>query len=737
MRKMYLKSAILAATLIFSLGAAPADSAKTEKTIGVSTVYAAEASQPESEEGDPVKRNTFENSDSYDSAPLYGDWKSDSADLSGTIYTVSGIKNIDKPSKNQIITRYSSVKNNVITKVYQTSPSAKNPYSIGRLDSTFVNSGLTFLNFYRYVGGLGTVSLDQNLMYGNSGAQYGAVLLAASKNADSNFRLSHYPPRPADMSTDFYNNGSGATSTSNISMRSGYNSLYSFQQSIYGCMNENNSTQNLTTMGHRRWFLNPPLGKVGFGYAESDSGHSYMVTKIFDTSASVGDYDFIAWPASGNFPNDIFDTKTPWSISLNPSKFNVSYNVLNNAVIRVRRDYDGKTWTITNSNDKTSPTGSDMIGAYFHVNTEGYGLNNCIIFNIGSNLLGASAYSGKYTVTVTGLKDKYNNPATLNYTVDFFSMGEDISKISDPSYDNIKGTSIYNGVDYSKVYDYTYYLLKYPDLLKAFNGNAEAAIKHFVNYGMKEGRQAKANFDVKSYKNQYSDLRAAFGNDLTKYYLHYINYGYKEGRIATGVPYIQNPITKLNGVDYSRVYDFNYYISKYADIKKAFGNDDVAALKHFVNYGMKEGRQAKANFNVNSYKLGYRDLRAAFGNDLTKYYIHYINNGYKENRKTTGITEIQNGITVYNGIDYSRVYDYSYYVKNNPDVKRAFGNDDIAVLKHFINYGMKEGRQAKATFKLQAYKARYADLRKAYGNDNKSYYMHYIKYGYNEKRKAN
>jgi hypothetical protein len=243
MRKMYLKSAILAATLIFSLGAAPADSAKTEKTIGVSTVYAAEASQPESEEGDPVKRNTFENSDSYDSAPLYGDWKSDSADMAGTVYTVSGIKNIDKPSKNQIITRYSSVKNNVITKVYQTSPSAKNPYSIGRLDSTFVNSGLTFLNFYRYVGGLGTVSLDQNLMYGNSGAQYGAVLLAASKNADSSFRLSHYPPRPADMSSDFYNSGSTATSTSNISMRSGYNPLYSLQQSIYGCMKDKNSNE--------------------------------------------------------------------------------------------------------------------------------------------------------------------------------------------------------------------------------------------------------------------------------------------------------------------------------------------------------------------------------------------------------------------------------------------------------------------------------------------------------------
>ena len=49
---------------------------------------------------------------------------------------------------------------------------------------------------------------------------------------------------------------------------------------------------------------------------------------------------------------------------------------------------------------------------------------------------------------------------------------------------------------------------------------------------------------------------------------------------------------------------------------------------------------------------------------------------------------------------------------------------------------MKEGRQAKDTFNLKAYRSRYADLRKAFGNDNKAYYMHYIRNGYKEKRNA-
>lgn len=736
MRKNILRGAIITASLIFALGAAPADINGAEGSAYTPKVYAAEIDEPDSEEGTPVEKPSSSYNYADDSAPLTGYGIYQSEDMAGTVYTVSGIKGLSKPTQQQIIAKYNTVKTNRVTSIYATAPSVHNPYSTGKLDSAFVNSGYYFLSFYRYIAGLGAVNLDSNLMYGTSGAQYGAVLLAAARNADSSFRLSHYPSQPADMNSSFYTNGLNATSSSNISMRSGYNRYYSLEQSIYGCMNDNNSTENLTTMGHRRWFLNPALGKIGFGYAESDDGLSYMVTKIFDESASVGDYDFISWPASGYFPNDVFSTKTPWSIALNPSKFMVSETALRQAKVTVTRVADGKSWTMTIANDKTNPTGSDMTGAYFHVNTDGYGINNCLIFQIGSNNIGATSYSGQYTVNVTGLKDRKGNAASLRYTVNFFSMGEDISKISDPSYDRIVGTTVYNGVDYSKVYDYSYYLLKYPDLLAAYNGKPDAAIKHFATYGMREGRQAKANFDVNSYKNGYQDLRLAFGNDLTKYYQHYMKYGWRENRIATGIAHVVNPVTKLDGVDYSRVYDYQYYVNHNADVKKAFGEDDIATLRHFINYGMKEGRRASANFDVNSYKLGYRDLRVAYGNNNKAYYLHYICWGFRENRKTTGITELRQGTTIYNGVDYSRVYNYTYYVNKYPDVKKAFGNNEQAVIWHFVTYGMKEGRQGSADFNVQKYKNRYADLRKAYKNDLKSYYMHYIKWGYNEKRKG-
>ena len=75
-----------------------------------------------------------------------------------------------------------------------------------------------------------------------------------------------------------------------------------------------------------------------------------------------------------------------------------------------------------------------------------------------------------------------------------------------------------------------------------------------------------------------------------------------------------------------------YYVSNNSDIKNAYGNDDQAVLAHFVNYGMKEGRQAKADFNAGVYRENYADLQSAYGNDLKSYYLHYMNFGKKEGR---------------------------------------------------------------------------------------------------------
>uniref|UniRef100_UPI0013DBD119 N-acetylmuramoyl-L-alanine amidase family protein n=1 Tax=Sharpea azabuensis TaxID=322505 RepID=UPI0013DBD119 len=247
--------------------------------------------------------------------------------------------------------------------------------------------------------------------------------------------------------------------------------------------------------------------------------------------------------------------------------------------------------------------------------------------------------------------------------------------------------------DYALVYDYNYYINKYSDLKNAYGTNRNAAFNHFLSYGMKEGRQGNAKFNVSYYKQNYTDLQKAFGNNLQAYYEHYISYGHNEGRITDKLINNANtgdrntaPIvnkTVYQGVDYAPVYDADYYYKNNADVQKQFKSDDYTGLlKNFVEKGMAQGQRASANFDVTSYRLQYPDLRAAFGNNLKAYYMHYITYGKREKRKTTGTTQMVGSVTKLNGVDYSSIYDYNYYINKYSDLKQAFGYNDTAALQH-------------------------------------------------------
>lgn len=89
----------------------------------------------------------------------------------------------------------------------------------------------------------------------------------------------------------------------------------------------------------------------------------------------------------------------------------------------------------------------------------------------------------------------------------------------------------YTDLDFSLVFDYDYYLQRYPDLAEAFAGKTEVEVfSHFQNHGMEEGRQACAGFDPHYYRQSYDDLWAAYGDDMEKYYIHYILWGHRDGR---------------------------------------------------------------------------------------------------------------------------------------------------------------------------------------------------------------
>ena len=302
--------------------------------------------------------------------------------------------------------------------------------------------------------------------------------------------------------------------------------------------------------------------------------------------------------------------------------------------------------------------------------------------------------------------------------------------------DHFLKTGLYEGRQASPLFAIDYYMTQYRDLSSIYGANRTAYMAHFQSNGMKEGRRGSVQFDPVSYRLQYADLRRAFKNDWKKYYMHYLRAGMKENRAGTGCRYMENALTVYEGRDYASVYNYAYYTTKYPDILKAFGYDDEATLRHFVKAGMREKRQGNAQFDVRSYYRQYPDLRRVYGQSFEKYYLHYIANGKREGRASRGCAAMVSPTTVYAGVDYAAVYDYTYYLEHQPQVLAECGEDDTAVLRHFATVGMPKGVQGNEAFSVESYYKQYPDLRRAFGTDLTRYYYHYIKVGKREGRRT-
>ena len=316
-------------------------------------------------------------------------------------------------------------------------------------------------------------------------------------------------------------------------------------------------------------------------------------------------------------------------------------------------------------------------------------------------------------------------------------VGEDETVDSDlkkykPTYSYVEdATTVYNGVDYSAVYDFNYYVNAYGDIRKLYSDNPEGALEYFVTKGMPQGQNGNGAFDVQRYKEFNADLQMMYGDDWTSYYMHYI----RSCSDASENIVVDNPTTVYDGVDYSSVYDYNYYVNHYPEVREMFGSNDTETLKYFVEYGMQMGHQGKDSFDAKSYMYGNEELRTEYGSDVKQYYLYYIGTG-KSYVSTVGITEMQGYQTVYNGTDYSKVYDFNYYIANNAEVKKQFMYDDYGALKYFVETGMANGDVASDKFNVHDYKEYCVDLQKIYGDDLKSYYYHYLMYGYGKNTPA-
>jgi hypothetical protein len=258
-----------------------------------------------------------------------------------------------------------------------------------------LQDGLRTLNFARYLAGLPyDVTLNSTL---TSNAQHGAVLLAAST-------FSHTPPKPAGMDQAFYDRALASTSSSNIGL--GYQDLAAFQR---GSLADSSSATNLRQLGHRRWLLNPAMQTTGMGFSADKT-----TTYVFDRSRSDAvEYGAITWPSAGYFPLEFFSPQTPWSITLNPTRYSWDSSGFK---VTMRRISDGVTWTFTDKH-------TDTAGHYFSKDFSGMGVGNAFIFRPDPKSI---AYSpgDEFEITLSGgvYWKGTKTPANVIYRTQFMSL---------------------------------------------------------------------------------------------------------------------------------------------------------------------------------------------------------------------------------------------------------------------------------------------------------------------------
>lgn len=188
--------------------------------------------------------------------------------------------------------------------------------------------------------------------------------------------------------------------------------------------------------------------------------------------------------------------------------------------------------------------------------------------------------------------------------------------------------------------------------------------------------------------------------------------------------------TIFQGVDYSLVFDYHYYINRYLDVIIEVGDSPEDVLEHFVTVGMQEGRRGNRAFNLEYYFANYEDLEQVFADipNCAAYY-HYMESGHAEGKVAS------RRFPIYDGENYDMIFNYEFFVREHPELAKNFV-DQQAALEFFIHEGLDMGIQGSSKFDVFFYKERYKDVYLVFGDDLRSYYVHFLTWGIEEQRRG-
>lgn len=180
----------------------------------------------------------------------------------------------------------------------------------------------------------------------------------------------------------------------------------------------------------------------------------------------------------------------------------------------------------------------------------------------------------------------------------------------------------------SSFFDRSYYLQTYPDV--AHRG--VDPIRHYLEHGWREGRNPSPDFNTNFYLAHYPDVARSTANP----FLHFIEYGRFENRVGAPAALEASATARkesqtLAAMDdaavrnlISQYFDRDYYYASYSDVKTA----GLDAVKHYTEFGWREGRNPTDYFSSDFYLEENVDVRASGLNP----FFHYLAFGKAEGR---------------------------------------------------------------------------------------------------------
>ena len=262
----------------------------------------------------------------------------------------------------------------------------------------------------------------------------------------------------------------------------------------------------------------------------------------------------------------------------------------------------------------------------------------------------------------------------------------------------------------SGLFDADYYFATYTDIQPP----PQDPVRHYCEFGWREGRNPSAEFDTQSYLEAYADIKDAGTNP----FWHYVVAGRSEFRHANPGRERKRIEAEVEAIRASGLFDADYYFATYPDIQPP-----MDPILHYCRHGWQEGRNPSEEFDTRYYLETYRDIKDAGTNP----FWHYVVSGRLEFRHANPERERKRRVEAEVAeIRASGLFDADYYLATYPDIQPP-PQDPI---RHYCEYGWREGRNPSEEFDTQGYLEVYRDIRDWGTNP----FCHYVVAGRREGR---